>query len=453
MHSILGFARNSCARLTGDGARFFVSDAKVSISSWRLEQLIHGEITHLSLRDPVPFSLNKILGMKDFRLVGEELSEELPVRYAHRIKLLESVPNWKEKKGIAEVRAKYIQSFKDLRTTDSTDDHAAFVDVLRRIRMRHVNTTKLVSASRHLELDETETNALLDKFFMSRISTNLLISHYLHLVDLAAAGHDNSEADVISPKCDPAEVTRQAVAEVQQLCRNLYGKAPEIRVRDRCAPLPFPPRYLHFVLFELLKNAAKATLESAVASGEDLGSKPISVVISRDEDRVAIRISDEGGGIERKEMNHIWSYQFTSSNDEPNMDSVDESLMNPGPSSYNDNTSLSGGGFGLPLAKLYVNYLGGEINLNSIPMYGTDVYIFLSPEGNSEEQVPGCSDMLSLRDIEAYQEACGLTWTKPESLKPKLSWRDTLQPEPIPSPFIATRSTRAMASRTQNQSR
>ena len=42
---------------------------------------------------------------------------------------------------------------------------------------------------------------------------------------------------------------------------------------------------------------------------------------------------------------------------------------------YNDSI-LSGYGFGLPMAKNYCNYLGGNIIINPINGYGTEVLIY-----------------------------------------------------------------------------
>ena len=38
---------------------------------------------------------------------------------------------------------------------------------------------------------------------------------------------------------------------------------------------------------------------------------------------------------------------------------------------------MSGFGFGLPVSRVYAEYLGGSLELHSIPEYGTDVYLKL----------------------------------------------------------------------------
>lgn len=56
---------------------------------------------------------------------------------------------------------------------------------------------------------------------------------------------------------------------------------------------------------------------------------------------------------------------------------------------------MAGFGCGLPIAKAYLAWVGGEIDLVSLPNFGTDVYISLNRIGDAEErtfagtQIPG----------------------------------------------------------------
>ena len=43
----------------------------------------------------------------------------------------------------------------------------------------------------------------------------------------------------------------------------------------------------------------------------------------------------------------------------------------------NNPTELAGYGIGLPMSRLYARYLGGDLNLISLPGYGTHAYVFL----------------------------------------------------------------------------
>ena len=83
---------------------------------------------------------------------------------------------------------------------------------------------------------------------------------------------------------------------------------------------------------------------------------PIRIIIADGEgnEDVVIKVSDEGGGIKRSNMNRIWSYLFTTADpevlkrmlgkDEGNNDAVrDFDIASP----------LAGLGYGLPISRNY----------------------------------------------------------------------------------------------------
>ena len=45
-------------------------------------------------------------------------------------------------------------------------------------------------------------------------------------------------------------------------------------------------------------------------------------------------------------------------------------------------------GFGLPIARLYARYFGGDLQILSMEGYGTDAYLHLNRLGNSLEPLP-----------------------------------------------------------------
>ena len=77
----------------------------------------------------------------------------------------------------------------------------------------------------------------------------------------------------------------------------------------------------------------------------------------------------------------IWSYMYGTA-------------AKQGSSSLNidEEDSLSGYGVGLPCARLYARYLGGNLSLTSYPGYGTQAHLLL-PRIDSEqvEEVPETS--------------------------------------------------------------
>lgn len=205
--------------------------------------------------------------------------------------------------------------------------------------------------------------------------------------------------------------------------------------------MPYPPRHLHFILFELLKNAAVATIKHCEERGVDTSKRPIEVAVTgavtaangvvssspqkppatpvgrtprppgavaaarednssaRPEEKTAtIRIRDQGGGIPRVTQEAMWTYLFSDTSKDtrttsqasaaktdPDMiQSVDLASDNIASESVRESRvgSLHGGGCGMPLAALYARYLGGQLTVNSIPRHGTDAVLHICVPGD-----------------------------------------------------------------------
>ncbi|CEM37805.1 unnamed protein product [Vitrella brassicaformis CCMP3155] len=151
-----------------------------------------------------------------------------------------------------------------------------------------------------------------------------------------------------------------------------------------------------------------------VDTGAEVELPPVQVILSGDNHQVAIKIADEGGGIAREAESKIWSYLYTTAKPigEPSNEQDSQVKNMPhaphtGPFGYLDRSQrnglrpgsspdaskpsispLAGFGCGLPLSRLYAQYLGGSLKVVSMPRWGTDAYLFLSKIGDIQERVP-----------------------------------------------------------------
>lgn len=397
------------------------ASAEVILTQERLDQLLEAEITTIALQEARPLTLQCI--METCRNAGELaalLHEELPVRYARRIAMIESLPDWQLNPSIANVQKMYVASFKELRMVDP-DEPEVFRQRLKAIKQRHLYTNLLVLGFKHYaqtkELSEKQINEWLDRFFALRISTNLLISQYIEMFEY---GHKEGDLDPykssVCADCNAVKIARHAAAVIQKLCEHWYGCSPEIQVTDAGAePFTFVPRYLFYILSELLKNSVRAVVEhqSSLAPEARGSLPPVQVVVSSGADVISIRISDEGGGIAVDHLSHVWSYLYTTAKpaDVPTLRAsvdaptdlklVDTSAFSQpclqglqGLGSLSDRAEehnvllkspLAGLGCGLPLSRLYAQYLGGRVVLHTLPRFGTDVFIYLNSLGNTSE--------------------------------------------------------------------
>ena len=96
-----------------------------------------------------------------------------------------------------------------------------------------------------------------------------------------------------------------------------------------------------------------------------------------------IKVSDEGGGIPRSHMNRIWSYLFTTA--DPTV--LETMLASAVVRDFDTASPLAGLGYGLPIARSYARYFGGDLVVMSMEGYGTDGFVYLPRLGQDKASV------------------------------------------------------------------
>lgn len=120
--------------------------------------------------------------------------------------------------------------------------------------------------------------------------------------------------------------------------------------------------------------------EDGVATDNSLPS--VRVVIAKGAEDVTIKIADRGGGVPRSVLDKMWTFAHSGASDEIQSKENDTSF---------ETDEFSGGnirGFGLPLARIYARYFGGELTLKSMEGYGVDAYLYLPVLGKACENLP-----------------------------------------------------------------
>lgn len=107
-----------------------------------------------------------------------------------------------------------------------------------------------------------------------------------------------------------------AAEDVRSMCEMSLGVAPKVII-DGHKNLTFPyfPTHVHYILTELIKNSARATVEFHGQNKSESELPPIVVTIANGKEDVTIRVSGRGGGIPRSWMKRIWKYSWTSSSE------------------------------------------------------------------------------------------------------------------------------------------
>ncbi len=234
-------------------------------------------------------------------------------------------------------------------------------------------------------LQEME-NALY-RFFTARVGLRFLTQHHiLSDVNRTPAGpleYAKTNLGCIQVDFDPVEEIKNVIDQVTRQTIDCYGCCPEIELVDssivdkkkKKSGFTYVPHHLQFMVTELLKNSCRATVDKYY--GEDK-MPSIRVVVVQGKEDVTIKVCDQGGGAPRSTMEKIWKFAHSTS---PSLEQETEFAKD----------SFSGGkirGFGLPLARIYARYFGGELTLLSMEGHGVDAYLYLPRLGYSSEKLP-----------------------------------------------------------------
>ncbi|KAJ1991020.1 [Pyruvate dehydrogenase (acetyl-transferring)] kinase isozyme 2 [Dimargaris cristalligena] len=258
-----------------------------------------------------------------------------------------------------------------------------FAKCLENIKRRHdpVVTTLAqgineFKALRHKTIIDTEVQSFLDRFYMSRIGIRVLIGQQVAL-------QTKNEPDYVGIICTRTklyDIAMEAIANASFICEDYYGlfAAPKITLHCReDLEFMYIPSHLHHMLFELLKNSLRATVELYGPDADNY--PPIKIVVAEGQEDITIKVSDEGGGISRSALPMVWTYMYTTAEAQP---------LDPDFNQTDFKAPMAGFGYGLPISRCYARYFGGDLKLISMEGYGTDAYLHLCRLSDSAEPLP-----------------------------------------------------------------
>ncbi|CAG0919129.1 unnamed protein product [Notodromas monacha] len=215
----------------------------------------------------------------------------------------------------------------------------------------------------------------LDRTLTSRLGIRMLAMHHLALRDEKRV---QDHIGIINTAMRPQSLIVKWCEFVQRMCQHKYTKKPTFKIVGNVnAVFPYIPIPLDYILPELLKNAARATIENNPGScDEDI--PPILITLANNNLDFIIRISDLGGGIPHELQDKVMMYNFSTAHDED--PDADKPLFQTMMDSVNPGMTrgpMHGFGFGLPTSRAYAEYLGGSLSVVSMQGHGTDVYLRL----------------------------------------------------------------------------
>ncbi|CAL9699482.1 unnamed protein product [Knipowitschia caucasica] len=370
-------------------------------------------IDHFSKFSPSPLSMKQFLDFGSINACEKTsfnfLRQELPVRLSNIMKEINLLPDkLLTTPSVKMVQGWYVQSLMDILNflDKNPDDHKVlgkFVDALVTIRNRH-NDVVPTMAQGILEYKEsfsqdpvTNQNIqyFLDRFYMSRISIRMLINQHTLIFDGNTNPIHPNTIGSIDPHCQVSDVIEDAFHSAKMLCDQYYLRSPEMDLQERNSKnksqsisIVYVPSHLYHMLFELFKNAMRATIETHENRDE---LPPIKVLVSLGGEDMSIKVSDMGGGVPFRRTDNLFSYMYSTA---------------PAPQmGDHSRPPLAGFGYGLPISRLYAKYFQGDLQLYSMEGYGTDAVVYLKAlSTDSVERLP-VYNKTALKNYKVSQEA------------------------------------------------
>ncbi|KZT62090.1 alpha-ketoacid dehydrogenase kinase [Calocera cornea HHB12733] len=386
-----------------------------------------------------PLSLRQLIffgrSMNEERLIksANYVRTELPVRLAHRIRDLQTLPFVVvRQEQVAKVYELYWSAFERTRSyppIHTRADNDRFCGFLQTILDEHASVIPTLSlgfslSSQHLDPELLDT--VLRRMLVSRISRRVLAQHHVALsASLAGREPPGSEkADhvgIISTNLDAGECIRHCVELLRQR-RGADGQGrvwPEVHIDgDRDTKFAYIREHLEYPIFELLKNSFRFTRLAHPSPGSSPPTlPPVQVTLVNSPTDVHIRISDQGGGLTSADINSpsdLYSFSHlrnkarlasdrlaalkqAASRRHGVMATVKEQLApaadgdgSGGETGVEEDAELASRthlGIGLPMSKIYAEYFRGGLHLVSLDGYGLDAYLRLPKLGTMLEDI------------------------------------------------------------------
>ncbi|CAG8539055.1 15827_t:CDS:1, partial [Acaulospora colombiana] len=379
-----------------------------------LDQYVSQPANKITLRQLIVFGRN----LSEERIIrsGNYVRTELPIRLAHRIRDFQNLPFIVgTNPHISRVYDLYWSAFETLTKfppIKNMEENDEFCKLLKTLLKEHLVVIPQLAIG-IMECGGHLTGGQVDRFMntmlRSRISRRVLAEQQIALTenwhDPAYGSDENGEyIGVVSTKCNAKEIIEKCANMSSSSYRTFYNIEPPTLIinGDTDTIFSYIPDHIEYIIYELLKNSMRGVIEKhgrLISSQSSQSSKeqgtqlpPILVTICSGQTDICIRVSDQGGGISDEIYPHIWSFSRASNNKKlshkfTNFSKVPRMAATVQEYEQFDIPPDLRLGIGLPMSKVYAEYLGGELTIFTMDGYGTDAYVKITRLGNKEENL------------------------------------------------------------------
>jgi len=320
---------------------------------------------------------------------GDFLQKEIPIRLAKQIVALENLPynlsSSPEVQLVNDLNKDAFNKISVLTDIKTKADAITLAKEFRNILNAHYLVVPLLNLAIHSSSYPRQLliacpflTSFLSSYFTRRIGIRIIMSQYSKILSDLDTGAKTGEID---ENCNVGDIVQQAINEVVASCENVYGYSPPIHlVNKQHIKFKYVGRHIKLMTVELLRNALRATCE--LRPKENIHEYPVKIVICNGKSDVSIKVSDMGGGIGRDQLDTVWNYGSTSGPAQERLAEISPKLFQDSLEHVDSlavvmHDSLVKLGYGLPVARLYARYFGGELELYSIEGHGLDAFVHL----------------------------------------------------------------------------
>ena len=319
-----------------------------------------------------------------------------------------------------------FERFRQVQEVNTLEDNDKFCNVLKHTLNEHLSVIPRLAMG-VLEIQDLIGSDECDRFMTtllrSRISRRVIAEQHLALTETfhspwhfpnAKQSGMSAEEDFVGQiflKCSAKEIIEKCASTASELAAKAYGPKvaiPKIVLQGHLeTTFPYIPSHIEYMIGELLRNSIQAVVEQRGLNEPP----PIAVLICEAVQHIIIRVSDQGGGIDRDILPYLWSFakgprrhrRLQNLGQVPKLAATMQELQIPSAPSIADSANRTGEkhgsslsslssrppdlklGMGLPMSKIYAEYWAGSLELHSLEGYGCDAFLQISRLGNKNE--------------------------------------------------------------------
>eukprot|EP00437_Effrenium_voratum_P002559 CAMPEP_0181419716 /NCGR_PEP_ID=MMETSP1110-20121109/12217_1 /TAXON_ID=174948 /ORGANISM="Symbiodinium sp., Strain CCMP421" /LENGTH=327 /DNA_ID=CAMNT_0023542741 /DNA_START=229 /DNA_END=1210 /DNA_ORIENTATION=- len=229
---------------------------------------------------------------------------------------------------------------------------------------------------RHLDLIQ-DIERSLDEFFTNRLTLRLMISHVQALNANKTVNSDGEAmVGVVNVSTHPITILSRAYVATRFMCMRDFQMAPDLLVNGTMHDeyvlrqdvqqqhFAYVHTHLFYIFLELVKNAARASIERVQTSADRNGGRAeipsMNVTVPEevgiwDHER-SVKLADRGTGMNRSVLGKAFSYFYSSVKARPTVAAE--------VSDFDRRMPLAGFGFGLPISRVMARYFAGDVDVN-----------------------------------------------------------------------------------------